>query len=84
MPDFKLWTLERARHYLKRADYPEVARAAIKEMHRQVGDLVVDERGLARHGLLLRHLVLPGMVDETEAILRFIAEELGPERTSTS
>jgi putative pyruvate formate lyase activating enzyme len=78
MPDFKLWTPERTRHYLNRADYAAVARAAIKEMHRQVGDLVVDERGLARHGLLLRHLVLPGLVEETEAILRWIAEELGP------
>ena len=77
MPDFKLWTRERARRYLKRADYPEVAREAVKEMNRQVGDLLVDERGLARRGLILRHLVMPGLLDETEAILRFIAEELG-------
>lgn len=46
-------------------------------MHRQVGDLVVDEEGLAVRGLLLRHLVLPGLLDETEAILRFVAAELG-------
>jgi putative pyruvate formate lyase activating enzyme len=78
MPDFKLWSAERARRYLKRADYPEVARSAIKEMHRQVGDLVIDVRGLARRGLLVRHLVLPGLVDETEEILRFVAAELGP------
>jgi putative pyruvate formate lyase activating enzyme len=78
MPDFKLWSSERARRYLKRADYAEVARAAIKEMHRQVGDLVLDERGLARRGLILRHLVMPGLLDETEAILRWVAEELGP------
>jgi putative pyruvate formate lyase activating enzyme len=78
MPDFKLWTPERCRRYLKRADYSEVARATIKEMHRQVGELVLDERGLARRGLLLRHLVMPGLVDETEAILRWVAEELGP------
>jgi putative pyruvate formate lyase activating enzyme len=77
MPDFKLWTSERARRYLAKRDYPEVARQAVREMHRQVGDLVFDERGLARRGLLVRHLVMPGMVDETEAILRFIAEELG-------
>jgi putative pyruvate formate lyase activating enzyme len=77
MPDFKLWTPERTRRYLKRADYADVTRAAIREMHRQVGDLVLDERGLARRGLLLRHLVLPGLVDETEAILRWIAAELG-------
>ena len=46
-------------------------------MHRQVGDLVLDERGLARRGLILRHLVMPGLLDEAEAILRFVAEELG-------
>ena len=77
MPDFKVWTRERARRYLKRADYPEVAREAVKEMNRQVGDLVLDGRGLARRGLILRHLVMPGLLDETEAILRFVAEELG-------
>ena len=78
MPDFKLWTAERSRRYLKRADYPEVARVAMVEMHRQVGELVLDRDGLARRGLLVRHLVLPGLVDETEEILRFIAEEIGP------
>jgi len=78
MPDFKLWSPERCRRYLKRADYGDVARAAITEMHRQVGDLVLDERGLARRGLLLRHLVLPGLLDETEAVLHFVAERLGP------
>ncbi len=79
MPDFKLWTSELARRYLKRADYPDVARRTIKEMHRQVGDLVVDERGLARRGVILRHLVMPGLADETDAILRWVAEELGTE-----
>jgi putative pyruvate formate lyase activating enzyme len=72
MPDFKLWTSEAARRYLKRADYPEVARETLVEMNRQVGDLVLDERGLARRGLILRHLL-----EETEAILRFVSEELG-------
>ena len=77
MPDFKLWTRERSRTYLKRPDYADVARETVKEMHRQVGDLVLDERGLARRGLILRHLLMPGMLDETEQILRFVAEELG-------
>jgi putative pyruvate formate lyase activating enzyme len=77
MPDFKLWTSDSARRYLKRVDYPDVARAAIKEMHRQVGDLVCDERGLARRGLILRHLMMPGLLGETEAILSWVAEELG-------
>jgi putative pyruvate formate lyase activating enzyme len=77
MPDFKLWSSEHARRYLKRADYPDVARETIREMHRQVGDLVLDADGMARRGLILRHLVMPGLIDETEAILRFVAAELG-------
>jgi putative pyruvate formate lyase activating enzyme len=77
MPDFKLWTAASSRRYLRRADYADVARATVKEMHRQVGDLDIDERGLARRGLIVRHLVMPGLLDETNAILRFIAEELG-------
>jgi putative pyruvate formate lyase activating enzyme len=78
MPDFKVWTNERARRYLKRADYAEVARETVKEMYRQVGDLELDENGMARRGVILRHLIMPGQLDETEAILRFVAEELGP------
>jgi putative pyruvate formate lyase activating enzyme len=77
MPDFKLWTRETSRRYLKRGDYADVARETIAEMHRQVGDLVVDERGMARRGVILRHLVMPGLLDETEAILRWVAEALG-------
>jgi putative pyruvate formate lyase activating enzyme len=77
MPDFKLWSSEHARRYLKRADYPDVARETIREMHRQVGDLMLDADGMARRGLILRHLVMPGLIDETEAILRFVAAELG-------
>ncbi len=77
MPDFKLWTSETARRYLKRADYPDVARETIVEMNRQVGDLVLDGHGMARRGLIVRHLIMPGLVEETEAILHFVAEELG-------
>jgi putative pyruvate formate lyase activating enzyme len=77
MPDFKLWTAESAKRYLKRADYPEVARSTIAEMHRQVGDLVLDADGMARRGVILRHLVMPGLLDETEAILGWVADELG-------
>jgi putative pyruvate formate lyase activating enzyme len=54
-------------------------RTNVKEMHRQVGELVLDEAGLARRGLIVRHLVMPGLLDETEAILRFVADELGPD-----
>src|SRR5918994_1114611 len=77
MPDFKLWSAEQAKRYLKRADYPDVARRTIAGMHRQVGDLVLDDDGLARRGVILRHLVMPGLLEETEAILRWIADELG-------
>jgi putative pyruvate formate lyase activating enzyme len=79
MPDLKLWSTESCRRYLLAADYPEVARAALLEMHRQVGPLELDERGLARRGVLIRHLVMPGLVDESEAILDWIATTLGPD-----
>ncbi len=78
MPDFKLWSPERARRWLMAEDYPEAARAALRAMHRQVGDLVIGADGLARRGLLIRHLVMPGALDDTKAILRWIAEELSP------
>ncbi len=79
MPDFKLWTPEKSREYLKAEDYPEAARAAIREMHKQVGDLVIDGDGLAERGVLIRHLVMPGCLDETRNILEWIVEELGPD-----
>jgi len=77
MPDFKYWEPASAERYLKARDYPEVARARIKEMHRQVDDLRLDDRGLAYRGVLLRHLVMPDGGEETAAILRWIREELG-------
>jgi putative pyruvate formate lyase activating enzyme len=77
MPDVKVWTREAARRYLKRPDYADVARETVKEMHRQVGDLVVDQDGMARRGVILRHLIMPGSLDETEAILHWVAGELG-------
>jgi putative pyruvate formate lyase activating enzyme len=79
MPDFKFWSGERSRRYLMAADYPAAARAAIAEMHRQAGPLVLDADGLAVRGVLLRHLVMPHCLDETRAILTWIATELGPE-----
>ncbi len=79
MPDFKYWSTEASRRYLKAEDYPQAARAVIRAMHRQVGPLVFDENGLAKRGLLIRHLVMPGSLEETRAILKWIAEELGPD-----
>jgi len=79
MPDFKYGSRVRSKIYLKAEDYPESARAAIKEMHRQVGPLVLDDDGLARRGVLVRHLVMPGGLDDTRAILEWIVTELGPD-----
>jgi putative pyruvate formate lyase activating enzyme len=76
MPDFKCWEEETARRYLNRPDYPSVAKEAIREMHRQVGDLCLDDEGVAERGLLVRHLVMPGQTQETEAILRYLARQI--------
>jgi putative pyruvate formate lyase activating enzyme len=78
MPDMKYDDSAIACRYSKVRNYVEVNRMAVKEMHRQVGDLVLDERGLARHGLLIRHLVLPGDLADTEKVLAFIAHEISP------
>jgi putative pyruvate formate lyase activating enzyme len=72
MPDFKLWDPERARRYLLAPDYPEAARRVIRAMHEQVGELRVNEDGLAVRGVLLRHLVMPGLLDDTREIMRSI------------
>ena len=79
MPDFKYWSSGSSSRYLKAADYPEAARAAIRAMHDQVGPLVVDDDGLAQRGLLIRHLVMPGGLEETRQILEWIVRELGPD-----
>ncbi|MCB0550394.1 MAG: hypothetical protein KDD19_22685 [Phaeodactylibacter sp.] len=76
MPDFKYWSEKKAKRYLKSAQYPATARAAIREMHRQVGNLVIDKQGLARRGLLVRHLVMPSALDETARIMRFLARRI--------
>jgi putative pyruvate formate lyase activating enzyme len=78
MPDFKLWNPELSFRYLKARDYPQVARDAIREMQRQVGPLVFDAQGIATRGVLVRHLVMPGLPEETRAILTFLAQEAHP------
>jgi putative pyruvate formate lyase activating enzyme len=78
MPDFKFWDPEVARKACSAPDYPETARQALLEMHRQVGDLELDDRGIARRGLLVRHLVLPGGLAGTREVMRFIAREVSP------
>ncbi|HWP60282.1 MAG TPA: radical SAM protein [Candidatus Acidoferrales bacterium] len=76
MPDFKLWDRERARRYLLAPDYPEVAREVVRAMDDQVGELRVDEEGLALRGVLVRHLVMPGLLEDTRAIVEFLAREI--------
>jgi len=76
MPDFKLWSLERCRKYLLAPDYPEAARKVIRAMQDQVGVLKADEEGLAVRGVLVRHLVMPGMLDDTLDITRYLASEV--------
>jgi putative pyruvate formate lyase activating enzyme len=76
MPDMKYASPIIARKYSKVQRYPEVNQAAVSEMHRQVGDLVIDQRGLAVRGLLVRHLVLPNNLAGTAEIARFLVEEI--------
>lgn len=79
MPDFKFWSKESARRLAKAKDYPERARDAILEMHRQVGPLRFGPDGLARRGLLVRHLVMPGQEEEAGAIFQWLAREVSPD-----
>jgi putative pyruvate formate lyase activating enzyme len=79
MPDFKFWEPATARRLARASDYPEVARAALAEMHRQVGVLTMGPDGVARRGVLVRHLVMPGLLGETAAIFEWLAKELSPD-----
>lgn len=79
MPDFKFWRAEWADKYCQAPDYGEVAVAAIREMHRQVGDLVLEENGVATRGLLVRHLVMPNNTAGTEPIMAFLADKISPD-----
>ena len=76
MPDGKYTSAVAARKYSKVKGYPDVNRRAIREMHRQVGDLILDSDGVARRGLLVRHLMLPGGLAGTAKMLHFLAEEI--------
>lgn len=78
MPDMKYASEQIARHYSKIPHYPQVNQAAVREMHRQVGDLQIGPDGLARRGLLVRHLVLPNGLAGTAQIVRFLAEQVSP------
>ena len=76
MPDTKFMNAEHSKKFCNAPDYPEVIKKALKEMHRQVGNLAGNSDGIAERGLLIRHLVMPGGVASSEEVLRFIAEEI--------
>ena len=76
MPDVKYFDAKYSKRFSNAPDYPEVVKQALKEMHRQVGDLTMDSKGVAERGLLIRHLVMPNGVASSEAVLKFIAEEI--------
>lgn len=76
MPDFKFWEPASAERFAEAPDYPLRARQAVAEMHRQVGDLECDPRGLAIRGLLVRHLVMPEGVEESREIMEFLGHDI--------
>lgn len=79
LSDAKFWQPATAARYTGAADYPQRMREALIEMQSQVGTLVVDAKGIARSGLMIRHLLMPGLLEETKAILHFIAQHLPPD-----
>jgi putative pyruvate formate lyase activating enzyme len=79
LPDFKYMNASLSYRYSQAKDYPETASAAIKEMYRQKGStMIMNERGIAKSGIIVRHLVLPGAVGQSIEVLRHIAEEISP------
>ncbi len=78
MPDFKFWDTRWAERYCNAPDYREKAVSAFKEMHEQVGDLEIDENGIAQRGLLVRHLVMPRDIAGTKEVMEFISKEISP------
>jgi putative pyruvate formate lyase activating enzyme len=76
MPDFKFWDSRWAERFCHAPDYRERVCESILEMHRQVGDLIIGRDRIARHGLLVRHLVMPGGIAGTREIMNFLAEKI--------
>jgi putative pyruvate formate lyase activating enzyme len=76
MPDIKFLKRELSDRYCNAPDYPDVAKEVLREMQRQVGDLVTDERGIAERGLLIRHLVMPSHAENTKDVLTFLRQEI--------
>src|SRR5574341_432242 len=78
MPDFKFFDNDVAARLCKAGDYPQVTMKAIKEMHRQVGDLVINDQGIAERGLIVRHLVMPEGLAGTRKVMQFLAKDISP------
>jgi len=76
MPDMKYSNEKNAEQLSGIKDYPSINKAAVKEMHRQVGNLQIDKQGVAQRGLLVRHLVLPNQLAGTQEVVRFLAQEV--------
>jgi len=76
MPDMKYDNPETAYHLSGITNYPTINRRAVREMHRQVGDLIIDQAGIAQRGLIVRHLVLPGYQSDTKNIVDFLSREI--------
>ena len=79
MPDLKYGSNQAGERYSGIDDYWDIAREAIREMHRQVGDLCVGPRGIARRGLLVRHLVLPENAAQSREVIDFLADGISPD-----
>ena len=79
MPDFKFWDPDISQKTCDAEDYPEMARNAVREMHRQTGPLFINDAGIAERGLLVRHLVMPEGLAGTESIMRFLANKVSGE-----
>jgi Uncharacterized Fe-S protein PflX, homolog of pyruvate formate lyase activating proteins len=79
MPDFKYHLTERGSRYSKVKDYPKRVKSALKEMDRQVGGLLINQEGIAFRGLIIRHLLMPGGLEDTKEVLNYIKQELSPD-----
>jgi putative pyruvate formate lyase activating enzyme len=79
MPDMKYSDPDVSRRYSKIRDYPRINQLAVKEMHRQVGDLTLDDNGIALRGLLVRHLVLPNNLAGTDEVVHYLSEQISPQ-----
>ena len=78
LPDFKYMKEDRAAKYSMAPDYPQIVKAALDEMFRQVGEMIIEEgSGLMKKGMIVRHLVLPDTNRDTKQILRYLKERFG-------